>query len=159
MFKGAVIAGRHFKHPVTLSRKIMENLHHCALTGDGAKEFAEKYGLDVCAPEDLITNGKEFTYEDYVSIVEQCFGSGSITQQDTQRYGDTVTAVAMDANGHFACATSTGIITVCISSLISVLRERAILFGFQRCQHQKSSMKYIMYKCANYFHHLTRLQL
>ena len=89
----------------------MENLHHCALTGDGAREFAEKYGFDVCAPRDLIINDKKFTYDGYVSTIEKCFGPGSVPKQDSQRYGDTVTAVAMDANGHFACATSTGVIT------------------------------------------------
>ena len=75
---------------------------HCALTGDGAREFAEKYGFDVFPPEDLSTNKTKFTYEGYVSTIEKCFGPGSIPKQETQCYGDTVTAVAMDANGHFA---------------------------------------------------------
>ena len=106
----------------------MENLHHCALTGDGAREFAEKYGFDICDPRDLITNDRKFTYENYVSTMEKCYGQGTTPQQETRYYGDTVTAVAMDANGHFACATSTGIITVCISTLKSALWEKDIAF-------------------------------
>ena len=123
MFKGAVIAGRHFKNPVTLSRKIMENLHHCALTGDGAKEFAEKYGFDVCAPKELITNDERFKYEDYVSIIEQFCGAENNPRQlqEPQYHGDTVTAVAMDAKGHFACATSTGIYHNCLYKYIKKL--------------------------------------
>ena len=122
----------------------MENLHHCALTGDGAREFAVKYGFDICDPKDLITNDQKFTYENYVSTMEKCYRPQTTPKQDTQGYGDTVTAVAVDTNGHFACATSTGIIIICTNTLKSVLWEKAIAFGSKLSALSASLIYYVV---------------
>lgn len=84
---GAVISGRHFKNPVSLSKKIMYESSYCALSGDGALEFAREKNFPICKPEELIHT------------------PGPTTDPNAS---DTVAAVAIDANGHLACATSTG---------------------------------------------------
>ena len=52
---GAVITARHFLHPVSIARKIMDESPHCALSGEGARKFADTLeNFDgICNPEDL----------------------------------------------------------------------------------------------------------
>ena len=52
---GAVITARHFPHPVSIARKIMDESRHCALSGEGALKFANSLENfdDICNPEDL----------------------------------------------------------------------------------------------------------
>jgi isoaspartyl peptidase/L-asparaginase-like protein (Ntn-hydrolase superfamily) len=122
------MGARHFLHPVSLSRKIMEESHHCALSGYGAVAFAEKIGFPICEPKDLITDeirakAEDFTYDRYLQFVKYFFEGGPVPEtgkngesgqlnctQDplSSISSDTVSAVALDSKGHFACATSTG---------------------------------------------------
>jgi isoaspartyl peptidase/L-asparaginase-like protein (Ntn-hydrolase superfamily) len=46
-FLGAVMAARNFLNPVSISRQIMEKSPHCALTGEGALEFAKENNFKV----------------------------------------------------------------------------------------------------------------
>ena len=85
-----MISGRHFRNPVSLAKKIMNDSPHCALTGEGALEFARDENFPICNPDQLI-NQKEELDKNY--------------HMDTL---DSVLAVALDVNGHLACATSTG---------------------------------------------------
>ena len=102
-FTGAVMAASHFKNPVKLCRKIMEQTNHCAMTGEGALKFATERGFNnlICDPEKLRhseTNARAARMD----LTEILGGF-----QQTLVF-DTVAAVALDSNGHFACATSTG---------------------------------------------------
>ena len=81
---GAVAGIRHVKHPVCVARAVMERTPHCMLMGSGAASFALEQGFESVATEALLGEG----------------GSGP-------DHG-TVGAVALDAQGHVAAATSTG---------------------------------------------------
>ena len=95
---GAVMGAQRFKNPVSISRKIMEETPHCALTGEGAWEFAQSKGFETCRPKDLISDDVTTEPEEFETVVKQHFTGSK----------DTVTAIALDSYGHFACATSTG---------------------------------------------------
>ena len=92
------MGAQRIKNPVSISRKIMEESPHCALTGEGAFAFAQSKGFETCKPEDLISPEVKSYKEDFEAFVKRCF-TGS---------PDSVTAIALDSYGHFACATSTG---------------------------------------------------
>ena len=106
------MGARHFSNPVSLSRKIMEKSYHCALSGEGALRFAERIGFPICDPNDLIDEEikertKAFTYERYCDIIKNVCDGTPVPESDPY-CNDSVSAVALDSNGHFACAISTG---------------------------------------------------
>ena len=81
--------------------------HHCALSGDGALEFAKSKNVQICEPSELVSQhvkAKGRTrYKRYPDSVKHlCEG------RPVEEFHDTVSAVAMDVNGNLACATSTG---------------------------------------------------
>jgi beta-aspartyl-peptidase (threonine type) len=119
------MGARHFSNPVSLSRKIMEESYHCALSGEGALRFAERIGFPICDPKDLIeeeikkrSSDLNLTYKRYSDFIK-CYILGEALpdnpeNSESEQHGpfDTVSAVALDSNGHFACATSTGNIEI-----------------------------------------------
>ena len=108
---GAVMSGKYFLHPVSLAKKIMLESPHCALSGDGALTFARKKNFPIYDPNQLIPQEAKqqlnVSYENYLEWVEIYYG-GLPLQKYTPPTLDTVSAVARDTNGIFACATSTG---------------------------------------------------
>ncbi|XP_028392649.1 isoaspartyl peptidase/L-asparaginase-like [Dendronephthya gigantea] len=101
---GAVISGRYFRNPVSLAKKIMNDTHHCALSGEGALNYAIEQGFPTCGPNQLITQRQrnlQKRYSDFMNYVRVRLG---LPVNPT----DTVSAVARDANGRLACAVSTG---------------------------------------------------
>jgi beta-aspartyl-peptidase (threonine type) len=89
---GAVAAVEHLRHPISLARCVMQDSPHALLVGSGASAFADAMGLPRCRLEDLLPDGE---------AVEE-------RPADAANLGDTVGAVALDAAGHLAAATSTG---------------------------------------------------
>ena len=91
----------------------MDESNHCALSGDGALEFARSLeNFDgICHPEDLkgddcpnqITGISNDKFDDFADNV---FMGKPIQPQEF----DSVGAVAIDRNGNLACASSTGIV-------------------------------------------------
>ena len=113
-----------FLHPVELARKVMDDSHHCALSGDGALEFARIKNVPICNPKELIAHNRkqqlDIDNEDYQKFVALRYNGESLRESQTEDTEsqtshtenltcDTVSAVAMDAKGHLACAMSSGI--------------------------------------------------
>lgn len=90
---GAVGAVRNILHPVSLARMVMERTPHILIVGDGALRLARLYGLEEVPLESLITERQRAQWRN----------AGSFPYE-----GDTVGAVAIDADGNVAAATSTG---------------------------------------------------
>jgi L-asparaginase / beta-aspartyl-peptidase len=98
MRAGAVAAIRHVKNPVDLARRVMEKSRHVLLVGPGAEEFAleEKF---------ILVPNHYFRTAERIEELE--------AEQHGKRLSDlapqgTVGAVALDAQGTLAAATSTG---------------------------------------------------
>ncbi|WP_246152634.1 isoaspartyl peptidase/L-asparaginase family protein [Sphingomonas montanisoli] len=98
---GAVSAVTHSRHPVTLARAVMEKSPHAMLTGAGADRFGAEHGIDQAPPAWFHTDERWRQYEE--------LRAGGRFDADL-KYG-TVGAVARDAEGHLAAATSTGGLT------------------------------------------------
>jgi isoaspartyl peptidase/L-asparaginase-like protein (Ntn-hydrolase superfamily) len=81
---------------------------HCALSADGALQFAQSQNFPTCCPEELISPHAlqidDTRSQEYVSYHHK----GKPVEASTKDTYDTVSAVAMDVNGNLACATSTG---------------------------------------------------
>lgn len=99
---GAVAAVQNILHPISVARKVMEETEHCLLVGEGALLFAKKMGFEELPPQALLT-------ERELEFFHQIKNDPNFeTHQPFDTPSDTVGAVALDANGNFAAATSTG---------------------------------------------------
>jgi len=104
---GAVAAVQRVRHPVSLAREVMEQSPHVLLVGKGAQQFAKDRGVPLCRQRDLLV-GKEL--ERYMRLREgdSDLVAREFDEGDTPPDFSTVGAVACDAAGHVAAATSTG---------------------------------------------------
>ncbi len=97
---GAIAAVRHVKNPIDLARRVMEKSRHVLLVGAGAEEFALEEGFA------LVPNAHFRTAERQAEL-ELLRGGASVSELMPSPQG-TVGAVARDAAGNLAAATSTG---------------------------------------------------
>jgi beta-aspartyl-peptidase (threonine type) len=104
---GAVACVSGLLHPVALAREVLEKSPHVMLAGEGALEFARAHGIATCEPEELIVERERQRYRFARASASASPGDTSSTGGMVSP-GDTVGAVACDANGHVAAATSTG---------------------------------------------------
>jgi L-asparaginase / beta-aspartyl-peptidase len=100
---GAVAGVRATRNPVTLARAVMEQSPHVFLAGSGADTFARAHGIEAASPGWFETDERRRQLDEILSDPDAPFDSG-------MKYG-TVGAVAVDAHGHVAAATSTGGLT------------------------------------------------
>jgi len=106
---GAVAAAQTPTHPISLARAVMEHSEHVLLVGAGADRFAQERGLPQSPPAYFITDERAAQHMRAASL-------GRITLDHDALYNGpsasdktgTVGAVARDAHGHLAAATSTG---------------------------------------------------
>jgi len=104
MRAGAVASVRHVKNPIELARRVMEKSRHVLLVGAGAEEFAleERFVL--------VPNHYFRTAERLEQLQSEQRGQ-SISDLVPPAPHGTVGAVARDAAGNLAAATSTGGLT------------------------------------------------
>jgi beta-aspartyl-peptidase (threonine type) len=104
---GAVAAVQRVRHPITLARLVMTESEHTMIAGAGAETFAREHGVPVCPIMELLT-GRELerwkaAHADGHPQNWTPFGAAPSSLPS-----DTVGAVALDAGGNLAAATSTG---------------------------------------------------
>lgn len=121
---GAVAFVRHVKNPVKLARLVMEKTEHVLLAGEGANEFAEEMGVEFATDDYFFTEFRhqqllqareqhrvqlDHTAREPLLIKEEIKSETSLESDiKTSKSLGTVGAVACDANGNVAAATSTG---------------------------------------------------
>ena len=88
---GAVAAVSRIRNPVLAARAVMEQSRHVLLVGRGAERFAQRHGLRL-VPESYFSTRARLT----------------ALRKRLEGHHGTVGAVALDAGGNLAAATSTG---------------------------------------------------
>ncbi len=101
---GAVSLVTGIRNPVSLARDVMENSGHVFLAGEGAMQFAKKMACKLEDPSYFYT---EFRYNQWQEIRTSDTFQLDHSNQKGSKFG-TVGAVACDAAGNLAAATSTG---------------------------------------------------
>lgn len=93
---GGVAGVKDVANPVTLARRVMERSGHVLLAGPGASAFAREAGIPAVPNAALVVPAQRARWE-----AARRAGAGGPAH-------GTVGAVARDARGHLAAATSTG---------------------------------------------------
>ncbi len=98
---GAVCGLTRIANPVSLARRVMEASEFLMLSGAGAEEFARTQGIGFVDAEYFHTEAR------WKQLQRLLSGDDSLSPLTISHVG-TVGAVALDAHGHLAAATSTG---------------------------------------------------
>jgi L-asparaginase / beta-aspartyl-peptidase len=107
---GSVAGVRNVRNPIELAAEVMRNSNHVFLSGKGANDFAIKQGIKL-EPDEYFFS--QFRYDQWKQLRDSDNYSLDHTNQRVEelmkdRKFGTVGAVATDASGHIAAATSTG---------------------------------------------------
>jgi beta-aspartyl-peptidase (threonine type) len=113
---GAVGALKGFRHPISVARRVLEELPHVMLVGEGAARFAAELGM---TPENLLSPEAEQTWRAGVSGQGMIYSAGvpellanllrrapELTR-DPEHATGTVNVLAQDRHGQIASAVST----------------------------------------------------
>lgn len=100
---GAVAGVSRTRSPVRLARAVMERSPHVMFLGAGADALGRELGLPEVTPDYFVT-------EERFRQLKEAHRKGVIALDHDSAFG-TVGAVARDAQGHLAAATSTGGLT------------------------------------------------
>jgi len=107
---GSVAGVRNIRNPIELAMEVMQKSNHVFLSGKGANDFAIKQGIKL-EPDEYFFS--QFRYDQWKEMRDSDNYSLDHTHQGLEelmkdkKFG-TVGAVACDASGNIAAATSTG---------------------------------------------------
>ncbi len=118
---GAVGSVRFYPNPISIARRVMDELPHCFLVGAGAERYAAESGFDRA---ELLTPEVAQRYEDWMAgklpltddarpayrrYMEKVRDLARVAKQvaDPRRMGGTVNFLARDRYGNIASAVST----------------------------------------------------
>ena len=115
---GAVCAVKHYEHPISIARQVMERLPHVMLAGAGAERFARELGMK---KRNLLTAEARAVYDNKVSDSPRYNTMRELVSKAThdpeiaasaEEYGDetphgTTNVIAIDDAGNFASGVST----------------------------------------------------
>ncbi|MDR3454470.1 MAG: isoaspartyl peptidase/L-asparaginase [Rhodoferax sp.] len=116
---GAVAGVTRVRNPVLAARAVMAHSGHVLMIGPAAQEFVARHGVELVAPDWFATPER---HAQWLRARQQAgTGSGAVLLDhdaaslaaplDPDSKFGTVGAVALDAHGHLAAATSTGGVT------------------------------------------------
>jgi len=112
---GAVGAMGGYKHPISVARKVMDNLPHVFLVGQGAERFAAEMGFEWC---DLLTEEARQVWEERLRADMSEESLDRLAERpdlwkwveiatDPERAGGTVNFIAQDSQGNICAGVST----------------------------------------------------
>ncbi len=98
---GAAAGLQRVKNPIQVARKIFENCPHMMLVAEGAERFAKEWGIQLCKPEDLVSEAEREAWS-------KCKTDKHAAAHHRGHEQGTVGAVAIERAGNLFAATSTG---------------------------------------------------
>jgi len=112
---GAVAALQGYEHPISITRKVMEELPHVLLVGSGAERFAAEMGFE---RGKLLTEKARDTWEERLrqaipeAVLANLEDEPDLRQwvkqvRESRRSGGTVNFLAQDADGNICAGVST----------------------------------------------------
>jgi beta-aspartyl-peptidase (threonine type) len=114
---GAVGALRGYRHPISVARRVMEELPHVMLAGAGAARFADEIGMP---REELLTDAAAQAWREGIAgrlpeafrdaqgaIIADLLRRATHLTTDPERVAGTVNVIAQDRLGRIASAVST----------------------------------------------------
>lgn len=116
---GAVTCVKRLRNPILAARAVMERSEHVLFTSEGAEAFAQAQGLEFVEPDYYYTEARYAQWQrarqqDGMALLDH--DAASLVAKEAapidpdNKFG-TVGAVACDAQGRLAAATSTGGVT------------------------------------------------
>src|SRR3984893_14192765 len=114
---GGVACVERLANPIRAARLVLDKSPHVYFVGAGAERFARQHGMELCDNMDLVIPREQerlynFQQAELAGGVDETFSgpvSGPVNGAAAQMQShDTVGAVALDADGNLAAATSTG---------------------------------------------------
>jgi L-asparaginase / beta-aspartyl-peptidase len=104
---GAVAAVKCIRNPISLARRVLADSQHVFLVGSGAERFAERSGVPLCDPAELVVEREQQAWLQQHSTT-RAPGTGFRPTPVLADGADTVGAVALDNSGNLAVGNSTG---------------------------------------------------
>ncbi|MGM3276265.1 isoaspartyl peptidase/L-asparaginase family protein [Ralstonia sp. 24A2] len=116
---GAVTCVKRLRNPILAARAVMEHSEHVLFTSEGAEAFAHAQGLEFVEPDYYYTEARYAQWQrarqqDGMALLDHDAASLMAKENapiDPDSKFGTVGAVACDAQGRLAAATSTGGVT------------------------------------------------
>jgi len=102
---GAVASVHNVRNPILLARKVMTDSVHVMLMGEGAEQFARDHDIQFENDEYFFT---EYRWQQLQKARAANSGETTFLSETPDQWFSTVGAVALDAQGNLAAATSTG---------------------------------------------------
>ncbi len=106
---GAVACVERLRNPIQAARLVLERSPHVYFAGVGAEEFAQEHGMGLIDNSELVLDRERLRLQ--AAQAREKAGIPDLTFAGVQppaQSHDTVGAVALDAAGNLAAATSTG---------------------------------------------------
>jgi beta-aspartyl-peptidase (threonine type) len=105
---GAVAAVKNIRNPIELAFTVMKKSEHVFLIGNGAEEFAKQNGIAFEPDEYFYSESRYKQWQKVKDTDVTALDHNISTSESEEKKFGTVGAVACDANGNLAAATSTG---------------------------------------------------
>ena len=103
---GGVGCVERLRNPVRAARKILSESPHVYFVGEGAERFAAEHGIPLCDNSELVIPREVARLREYQAEAATTNHAPDLFAPTISH--DTVGAVALDAQGNIAAATSTG---------------------------------------------------
>jgi beta-aspartyl-peptidase (threonine type) len=106
---GGVGCVERIRNPIRAARKVLDESPHVYFVGEGAERFAAQHGVALCENRELVLEREVIRLKAAKARAAAGVPDETFTPHKLQEAGhDTVGAVALDAKGSIAAATSTG---------------------------------------------------